>query len=60
MGREGCGTDCHVRELEGGVRVARGARVCVRAFVGEDMVEGPLRAGCSIRRSWILGEWGLE
>jgi hypothetical protein len=51
MGREGCGADCHVRELDGGVRVARAESVCVGAFVGEDMVEGPLRAGCGFRNS---------
>jgi hypothetical protein len=32
--------------LDGGVRVARGVRVCVR---GEDMVEGPPRAGRTLR-----------
>jgi hypothetical protein len=42
MGREGCGLDCHVRELEGGLRVARGESLCVRAFVGGDMVDEPL------------------
>ena len=46
IGRVGWGADCHVRELDGGVRVARGLRVCVR---GEDMVEGPPRAGRTLR-----------
>lgn len=28
MGRFGCGVDCHVRELDGGLRVARGESLC--------------------------------
>lgn len=37
MGRVGCGAVCHVRELDGGVRVARGESVYGRE---SDMVEG--------------------
>jgi hypothetical protein len=60
MGREGCGADCHVRELDGGVRVARGESLCVRALVGEDMVEGPLRADCSFPKSSASGNVRLQ
>lgn len=28
IGSDGCGAVCHVRELEGGLRVARRERVC--------------------------------
>jgi hypothetical protein len=41
MGRLGWGLDCHVREFEGGLSVARGDSVCVRAFIG-----GGDMAGC--------------
>jgi hypothetical protein len=44
IGRFGWGADCHVRELEGGERVARGCRVCVRVSGGGDIFQkaGPL------------------
>jgi hypothetical protein len=42
MGRVGCGAVCHVRELDGGVRVARGERVFGRGF---DILERPRRRG---------------
>jgi hypothetical protein len=42
IGRVGCGAVCHVRELDGGERVARGARVYCRVF---DILEGPLARG---------------
>jgi len=48
MGRDGCGVDCHVRELDGGVRVASGVSVCVGALVGDDILAGP-NMGCSFR-----------
>lgn len=55
MGREGWGADCQVRELDGGVRVARGVSLWVGEVVGEDMMEGPRgrRATCGrrLRRS---------
>lgn len=40
MGRVGCGADCHVREFEGGVRVASCESLCVCVFAGGDMVKG--------------------
>jgi hypothetical protein len=36
MGEEGCGAVCQVREVEGGVSVARARTVCVGACLGED------------------------
>jgi len=66
MGREGCGADCQVRELEGGVRVARGVSSWAgEVVVGEDIVEGPRgRAG---RDGWKVMaavdskfQWGQE
>lgn len=47
MGRVGCGADCHVREFEGGVRVASFESLCVCVFAGGDMVEG-------LAREWRL------
>ena len=41
IGSEGCGAVCHVREFDGGVRVARGERMCVGDSVGPDILEGP-------------------
>jgi len=59
MGREGCGADCQVRELEGGVRVARGVSLWVGAVVvGEDIVEGReggLVATGGRRLRWVVG-----
>jgi hypothetical protein len=43
IGRVGCGADCHVREFEGGVRVASRERLCVCVLAGGDMVEGLAR-----------------
>ena len=62
MGREGCGADCQVRELEGGVRVARGVSLWVGVvLVGEDIVEGPLRrAGCDGWKAIVAGCWRFQ
>ena len=60
MGREGCGADCQVRELEGGVRVARGVSLWVGVVVvGEDIVEGPPWAGCDGWKAMAVGCWGV-
>lgn len=50
MGRVGCGEDCHVRELDGGVRVANCESLCVGVLAGGDMVDEQLRTSRSRRR----------
>jgi len=62
MGREGCGADCQVRELEGGVRVARGVSLWVGVVVvGEDIVEGPRgRAGRDGWKAIVAGCWRVQ
>jgi hypothetical protein len=42
-GRLGWGADCHVRELEGGERVARGRRVLGRVSCGVDIFRSDAR-----------------
>ena len=40
IGSDGCGAVCHVRELEGGARVARGESVYVRESIEVGILEG--------------------
>lgn len=51
MGSEGCGADCHVRELEGGARVARGERAKLCEAAGVDIFGGAERAQMAQRRN---------
>lgn len=62
MGRVGCGADCHVREFEGGVRVASRESWCVCVFAGRDMVGACARAAAfdSRQRQAIVSLEGLE
>jgi hypothetical protein len=46
IGKFGCGAVCHVRELDGGERVARGASVYCRVF---DILEGPRPRGGGVK-----------
>lgn len=55
MGSDGCGADCHVRELDGGLRVARGVRVKRCESVGVDIfLEGPPRAESTSRQFKVV------